>query len=49
MGTFNLTRYAVTTRYPGEAERMSRAEAREATELAARVMTWVESQLEKVT
>lgn len=44
--TVTLTRYAVATRYPGEEEPVSRQEAREATELAARVLAWVEAQIE---
>jgi HEPN domain-containing protein len=43
----SLTRYAVATRYPGEEEPVSRREAREAAELAARVLAWVETQIEK--
>ena len=42
-----LTRYAVTTRYPGEEELVSRQEAREAAELAARVLAWAEAQIEE--
>jgi HEPN domain-containing protein len=41
-----LTRYAVTTRYPGAEGPVSRQEAREAAELAARVLAWAESQIE---
>ena len=42
-----LTRYAVATRYPGEEEPVSRQEAREAAELATRVLAWVETQIEE--
>lgn len=35
-----LTRYAVSTRYPGEDEPVTRQEAREAADLAARVLAW---------
>ena len=38
-----LTRYAVTTRYPGEEDLVSRQEAREAAGLAARVLAWAET------
>lgn len=41
-----LTRYIVTTRYPGKEEPVTRQEAREAFELADGVMKWVEAQLE---
>jgi HEPN domain-containing protein len=44
--TGSLSRYAVTTRYPGEAEPVSRAEAREAAEIAAQTIAWIETQLE---
>lgn len=46
-GAAILTRYAVATRYPGEEEPVTRQEAREALELATRVLVWVETQLEK--
>ena len=36
----SLTRYAVTTRYPGDEEPVSREEAREAATLAAQVFVW---------
>jgi HEPN domain-containing protein len=42
----SLTRYAVATRYPGVEEQVGRQEAAEAAELASRVLTWVETQLE---
>lgn len=42
-----LTRYAVAARYPGEEEPVTRQEAREAVDLATRVLAWVEAQLEK--
>jgi HEPN domain-containing protein len=35
------------TRYPGEEEPVTRQEAREAAELATRVLVWVETQLKK--
>ena len=35
-----LTRYAVSRRYPGEDEPVTRQEAREAADLAARVLAW---------
>jgi HEPN domain-containing protein len=41
-----LTRYAVASRYPGEVEPVSRQEAREAADLAARLFTWVASLLD---
>ena len=41
-----LTRYSVTTRYPGEEESLSRQEAREVFELASLVISWVKNQLE---
>ena len=41
----SLTRYAVATRYPGEEEPVSRQEAREAVELATRVVAWAEAHL----
>lgn len=40
-----LTRYAVSTRYPGEEEPVGRAEAQEAAGLATRVFDWVVAQL----
>ncbi len=40
-----LTRYAVVTRYPGEEESVSRQEARQAFELAEKVLNWVEMRL----
>lgn len=42
-----LTRYAVATRYPGEEDPVSRQEAREAAELANRVLAWAEAQIEQ--
>ncbi len=41
-----LTRYAVVTRYPGEVEPVSRQDARQAFELAEKVLNWVETRLE---
>lgn len=43
---FQLSGYAVQTRYPGEWEPVTKAEARRAIELAALVLAWVEGQLE---
>ena len=40
-----LTRYAVASRYPGEAEPTSRSEAYEAAQLATMVVNWVEGLL----
>ncbi len=42
---FELSEYAVQTRYPGEWEPVSKAEARKSIERAALVLTWVESQV----
>lgn len=39
---FELTQYAVQTRYPGEWEPVTRKEARHAIERAALVLAWVE-------
>jgi HEPN domain-containing protein len=47
ISAITLTRYAVATRYPGEEEPVSRQEAREAAGLAARVLAWVEAQIEE--
>jgi len=44
---FELSEYAVQTRYPGEWEPVSNAEARRALEQAGLVLAWVESQLER--
>ena len=43
--SFELTEYAVHTRYPGEWELVTKAEARRAIEQAALVLAWVESQI----
>ena len=43
-----LTRYAVLTRYPGEEEPVSRQDARQAFELAEKVLIWVEMQIEEL-
>ena len=43
----SLTRYAVTTRYPGDEEPVSREEAREATTLAAQVFVWGFTQIQE--
>jgi HEPN domain-containing protein len=40
-----LTRYAVSTRYPGEEEPVGKADAQEAAALATRVFDWVIAQL----
>ncbi len=42
---FELSEYAVQTRYPGEWEPVSKTEARKAVERAALVLAWVESQV----
>jgi HEPN domain-containing protein len=42
---FELSEYAVQTRYPGEWEPVTKAEARKAMERAALVLAWVESQV----
>jgi HEPN domain-containing protein len=42
---FELSEYAVQTRYPGEWEPVTKAEARKAMERAALVLTWVENQV----
>jgi HEPN domain-containing protein len=42
---FELSDYAVQTRYPGEWEKVSHKEARHTVDLAALVLTWVESQI----
>lgn len=42
---FELSEYAVQTRYPGEWEPVSKTEARKALERAALVLAWVESQV----
>ncbi|MGE5310528.1 MAG: HEPN domain-containing protein [Nitrospirota bacterium] len=42
-----FTRYAVSTRYPGEDEPVTREEAKEASRLAVRLVSWVEAQLGK--
>ena len=44
---FELSDYAVQTRYPGEWEPVTKAEARRALERAALVLAWVESQIEQ--
>jgi len=44
---FELSDYAVQTRYPGEWEPVTKAEARQAIERAALVLAWVEGQLEQ--
>ncbi len=45
--TFVLTEYAVQTRYPGDWEPVTKKEAQEALELAALVLSWVDSQIEE--
>lgn len=42
---FELTQYAVQTRYPGEWEPVTRPEARQALERAALVLAWVEEKI----
>ena len=44
---FELSEYAVQTRYPGEWEPITNLEARRAIEQAALVLAWVERQLEQ--
>ncbi len=44
---FELSEYAVQTRYPGEWEPVTKAEARRAIEQAGLVLAWVEAQLER--
>ena len=41
--SFELSEYAVQTRYPGEWEPVTKAEARKSIDRAALVLTWVES------
>lgn len=43
---FELSEYAVQTRYPGEWEPVTKNEARRAIERAALVLAWVEAQIE---
>ena len=43
----SLTRYAVTTRYPGDEEPVSREEAEEAATLAAQVFVWGFAQIQE--
>jgi HEPN domain-containing protein len=45
--TFELSGYAVQTRYPGEWEPVSKSEARQAIEQAGIVLAWVEAQLKQ--
>ncbi len=42
---FELSEYAVQTRYPGEWEPVTKAEAQKAVERASLVLTWVDSQV----
>ena len=42
---FELTQYAVQTRYPGEWEPVGKTEARQALDRATLVLTWVENQI----
>lgn len=42
-----LTRYAVATRYPGEAEPITEQDAADAAILAAQAVTWAEQQVQK--
>jgi HEPN domain-containing protein len=44
---FELSEYAVQTRYPGDWEPVTKADAQHALERAALVLAWVEAQLEK--
>lgn len=43
---FELSQYAVQTRYPGEWEPVKKKEARGALERAALVLAWVENKVE---
>ncbi len=43
---FMLSEYAIQTRYPGEWEPVTKAEARRAIELAGLVLAWVEVQMQ---
>jgi HEPN domain-containing protein len=43
---FELSDYAVQTRYPGEWEPVTKIDARKAIERAAMVLVWVEAQIE---
>jgi HEPN domain-containing protein len=43
--SFELSEYAVQTRYPGEWEPVTKTEARKAIERAGLVLAWVESQM----
>jgi HEPN domain-containing protein len=43
--SFELSEYAVQTRYPGEWEPVTQAEARKAIEQAGLVLAWVEGQV----
>jgi len=42
---FELSEYAIQTRYPGEWEPVTKVEARKSIERAALVLSWVESQI----
>lgn len=42
---YELTQYAVQTRYPGDWEPVSKKEARRALDLASLVLAWVEGQI----
>ena len=42
---FELTQYAVQTRYPGEWKPVGKTEARQALERATLVLMWVENQV----
>jgi HEPN domain-containing protein len=46
---FQLTQYAVQTRYPGDWERVSQQEAKKALDMAAYVLNWVENMLNNFT
>jgi HEPN domain-containing protein len=45
---FALSQYAVQTRYPGEWEPVTKAEAKRALDLAAVVLLWVEGKIDKM-
>jgi HEPN domain-containing protein len=42
-----LSRYAITSRYPGETDPITRQEAKLASDLADQVLNWAKSQIEK--
>ena len=46
--SFELSQYAVQTRYPGDWEPITREEAERAYELAKVVLEWVQDQVENI-